>query len=212
MHPCLLKRFQQPFLTRVISNVAKVVLSAVDFFMLKASGESIEVNNIEQFTDEYTSFSKDFTNKVGITTYKSKAYLNWKYAQRPYRRETMLEVRSGGRIVGYLVIGISPYRKKERLGVILEIICDPDDDTKVLILLKEAVRYLRAENSDRIACVMTDTRIASALQKLMFRRTTGDTSVMFGNLASVDIDSETLVDVNEWYFTFGESDAYMLSS
>jgi hypothetical protein len=116
-----------------------------------------------------------------------------------------------GEIRGFAVVCLSPYRKAYPLGIITDIMADPEDKEVMNALYKAAITFFRKKNVNNIICILSDDRFAKMLRKFLFVKKNPRT-VMLGNLEKCNVNEEDLKDMSNWHFTRGESDGFMLNT
>jgi GNAT superfamily N-acetyltransferase len=168
------------------------------------------IAQIERFDHRFDDLAERLMGKIGVCTFKSAAYLNWKYSDRPYKRDIILAFQDADRVRGFVVL--STTRDEGRTGgVILELVADPDDRVAVLALCRAAVRHFRLSGNAFVRCVMSDDRFGSALRSLLFLKSGDGKPVLLGNLNRVPEERDRLTDTQKWHVTLGETDAFMLN-
>jgi len=186
-------------------------LSVYDRFVSARTGvRRISVVRVPRFDDEADALHDRISPKLGVCSSRTSAHLNWKYVDRPYRRERIVAARRNGILSGYAVVGLSPYKRDYPVGLILDLIADPDDTTTISALVLASMRELKSMKALAVRCIMTDSRFSRILERCAFSRETVGQSMMLGNLEKSDA-KDFLMDIRSWHMTRSESDAFMLS-
>ncbi|MCB0312548.1 MAG: hypothetical protein KDH84_04670, partial [Calditrichaeota bacterium] len=168
------------------------------------------VSPLKRFNEEVEALNHRLHPQTGISTFKSAAYLNWKYIDRPYPRETVLAARKNGRLSGYIIFSPTPYQKDSAVGIIIDLMADPADRRTITALIAAAVRWFRCRHFDSVRCIFSHPALIAQFRKKLFFPTKGK-AFMLGNLERAGVEADLLKDVKNWHLTLGESDTYMLS-
>ena len=73
---------------------------------VRFSGATLPVEQVKEFTDEFTQFWIDHKTEYGITTVRDRTYLQWRYLNGPAVSgiNSVFACRENGRLCGYLVM------------------------------------------------------------------------------------------------------------
>ena len=198
-------------LTNVASPVVKAGLGMADFFRLAFASSSVKVSEIERFDARFDDLSDKIIAKSKIATIKSADYLNWKYVDRPYKRETILAAEKNGQVTGFVVLAFTPADNEIPVGAIVDIDADPSDEETIAALCRASIKHFRQRGAGTINCLMNDPRFGKVLKKYQFLDRPGK-KLMLGNLDRCEDYKGQLENIKNWHMTLGESDAYMLST
>ena len=81
---------------------------------LRFSGETLPVETVKEFTEDFTQFWEGHKNQYGITMVRDKKFLQWRYLEMPpvLGVNHIFACRDNGRLGGYLVmVEINPRQK-----------------------------------------------------------------------------------------------------
>lgn len=209
-HQALQKRLKRPWAANLLAPLAGIALRLADRLLLDLPAIGVTVTPLQRFDEETEALNRRLHPKTGISTFKSAAYLNWKYLDRPYPRETVLAARRDGRLSGYIIISPTPYQKDSAVGIIIDLMADPADRRTVTALIAAAVRWFRRRRFDSVRCIFSHPALVAQFRKKLFFPTEGK-AFMLGNLDRAGVEADLLKDVKNWHLTLGESDTYMLS-
>lgn len=204
------KYIKVKFLVNMIVPLDRIVMNLLDRLLLPSVKSESEVIIVEKFDHRFKDFLQTCMQKTGFTTERDIEYLNWKYIDRPYKRETIYGVQFKGEIKGYIVVGLSPYKKRLETGRIVEILADPEDTETLKILYHCAVVHFKKAKVHQITCLLSDPRYMKVIKKFLFMKKPGKT-MMLGNLDKMAIKTDKIKNMSNWHITYGESDAFMLS-
>lgn len=168
------------------------------------------VRRISRFDSRVDELSLSLADKLGASTFRTSSFLNWRYVDRPFPRETILAAEENGVLKGYVVVG--PSRGgKARAGMIVDILADPQDGRTISALCQAATKHFRKERMALIRVVLSDDRYARILRRFLFFKTTSGKPLLIGNLERCGDEGDYLLDVKNWHMTLGESDGFMLN-
>ena len=208
----LAKLLKLPPLVALVNPVARLALHLLDLPLLARQDPSLRILSIQRFDHRFDQLLKKLLPASGICPAKTPAYLNWRYVDRPFKRDTVLAAERNGEIQGFVVVSTSPYRTGYTIGVVVDFMADPGDMGAASALCAASVRFFREKNVDAISCILSDPRIAKAFKKFLFRNDgSAGKAVLLGNLDKrVDLKN-SLTQINRWHITRGDSDGFMLS-
>ena len=205
------KKLGSSLTVRILGSILAYVLKLLEFIWSPRSGLKANWSKIDRFDESFDPLFEQAMADSNNSTMRTSAYLNWKYIDRPYRREEVFSIEEDGNKLGYVILGFSPYNKQYKEGVIVDIMAYNQDASTISKLLKLAIKYFRDKKAISITCVASDERYIKMLKKYAFIQRPGK-GLMLGNLDKVNRDNESFKNVHNWHFTIGDSDAYMLSS
>ena len=88
----------------------KNFLSVIDIIKFRKKDNMIEIIEVEKFDESFDEFFNKISSKIGISSYKDSAYLNWKYVDRPFNLTKIFAAVQNNKNKGYIVLG--PYPKE----------------------------------------------------------------------------------------------------
>ena len=207
------KLVKLPQVARLLSPIGTTVLKLLDQIILPLHSRKLDVSEVERCDAQFNILFEKLKTKTKLCSYKDASYLNWKFMDRPYKREKILVARKNNELIGYLVYGVQP-KAKNQVGIILDIQVNAEDQQAIGTLIGACIKALRNQGAQVIQCICSDSRYQAVLKKLMFikgKGTDGTKTVMLGNLEKTDISPEAIKNMNNWHFTRSESDAFLLS-
>jgi len=200
--------------TAVIAGVLQPLvylgLRLADFFLLPRADKTLSVVQIKRFDAGFDELFKRIAPALGICTMKTSGYLNWKYGDGPSRKDVVFAVMHGTEMRGFVVTGFAPGRGFP-VGIIKDIVADPEDHRVVFRLALAGIRHLEDQGVCSIRCVVSDPRFAKILRRLLFFRMKDHEMIFLGNIDKSPVNAELLCDIRNWHITLGESDIFMLS-
>ena len=124
-----------------IAGTAMSALQASHRVWQKYSGSSFEFKPLETFGDETDDLIERALPSLGVTSYRSADYLNWKFKSRPVGTHFVIAARRKGysRIAGYIAVKIMERLPHGRWAEIVDYLADPADPKLFEGLLDHAV-------------------------------------------------------------------------
>ena len=208
----LTKLLRARTLVALVNPIARAALTLIDTLLMNFNSSDLNTFPVERFDQRFDELMRSLLPLSGICPAKTSEYLNWRYADRPYKRDTVFAVEEGGTLRGYIILALSPYRTGSSLGVIVDIMADPSDQRTLSALCRRAIQFFRQENADAISCILTNRRMEAIFKNFLFRRDSAGKAVLLGNLNSHTTHQRQLTDLNHWHITRGDSDGFMLSA
>lgn len=205
------KIVRSKILAQLFLPVVRLVLWAVDALLLLHRPGDVKVTQIERFDQRFDALNEAVSQKLGVSSHKDSAMLNWRYVDRPYRRDTVYAAERKGELTGFIVLTNSPYRTDFPQGMIVDIVADPEDRKTIAALCRRAVAHFRRQKTDSILAIFSDRRFAAVFQRYLFVKNSGK-KMMLGNIERAPILERDLLDLKKWHMTRGESDGFMLLS
>ena len=193
---------------KILDPLGKFLFNLIDWVTLNSKNSSAEIKQVDRFDSRFDDFMEKIYPKIGISTYKNAAFLNWKYIDRPHHKVTVFSVEEKGLVKGYIVVSPKS-RSGYPKGTIVDIMADPDDEKTIKSLLNAAIKHFKKEKVFSIHTRLTDARFAKVLKKLLFFKLKSFEPVLIGNLEKCGLDKDYIVNLDNWHLTQGESDGYM---
>ena len=205
---------------KVKSHRIRYVLTFVGNIYLKfGQGERFNLSNnvrifeINKFKDGIRESLDHIIKKFKIIVYRDVDYLNWKYIDIPYREYKIYGVRLGSDFKGYVVLRVEKDIYKNLVkGIIVDLLCDPDEKDCFFSLVLKAEEYFFEEGCDFIVCLLTFDKFAEWMRKLKFfqKKLKRKSFFLLTNVDQIN-DTEFARDFRNWYITYGDSDYDMLT-
>ena len=123
-------------------------LRIVDELLSRVSGSNLEVEEVGAFDETFDGLFEEVAAAVPCVPEKDAAFLTWRYGpDSPQYPVEVLGVRRNGRLFGYAVLKATT---KGQDGYILDLMALPGHPDVSRALLRESVRYFRAEGVEII--------------------------------------------------------------
>lgn len=204
----LSKFLRQQSLVKLSSPIVRYFLFIADLILLKLIPSDIKISKVDRFDSRFDDLSQRLLSKIGVSTFKSSSYLNWKYIDRPFSKMEVFAAEEDGQIIGFLVVAPN-VGKDYPEGAIVDIMADPDDKKTISALLKEAISYFKEKKVYSIQCCLTDKRFLRIIKRFLFVKAFVGEPVLLANLHKCK-EKDCLIDINNWHLTYGESDIFLL--
>lgn len=164
----------------------------------------ISISQISRFDRSFDDFADRVSKKFPLIVLRNSQYLNWKFIDKPFANFTILTAAKDGKLTGYVILLC---RKKEmtKEGMIVDILADPEDIPTIDSLCQAAVEYFKKEKAEIIRCFLTNKNYVKVFRKNFFFKRRRTIPIMIGNLHKHHA-CELIKDINNWFFTFGDSD------
>ncbi len=209
-HKQLTKLLRVRPLVALVNPIAQAALALLDTIVMNLNTPHLNTFPVLRFDQRFDELMEHVRGKLGICSCKQSDYLNWKYVDRPYKRDTILAVGSDTRVLGFAVLAMTRGGGR-RGGVIMDLIADPDDRQTISALCRAAVKHFRTCHADFIRYVASDCKFGTVAQRFLFVRSNEGKALLLGNLERVPQYNGRLTDTSKWHVSLGESDAFMLS-
>jgi len=195
-------------LARILSPFLKRILDLIDLIWLRLIPSYRKIAKIDRFDFRFDNFYQSIIHKIGICSYKQSSYLNWKFIDRPFSKETVFAAYEQSQIKGYVIVAPN-LGKNYPEGMIVDIIADPHDTRTIVSLIKSSINYFRLQKVFSIRCCLTDRRFIKILRRFLFLSLPRGEPVKLANLEKFE-QKEIFMNINNWYITYSESDELML--
>jgi GNAT superfamily N-acetyltransferase len=181
--------------------------STYDYAARTFSGRNISISPVSRFDGRFDEFADAVSKKFSMVVVRSSRYLNWKYVDRPYAGYTNIAAEREGRLAGYAVL-LPTVIDNLKVGVIVDILADPDDAGAIGALCEASTRFFRRAKADFIVCVLTNENFIRIFQRHFFLKRHKTAPPMIANMDKHG-DQEILRDISRWFFTCGDSDGFV---
>ncbi len=151
-----------------VARAARALIGAATWANSLRLRTSATVERIERFDTRFDTLAERVAPHIGISPYKSSAYLNWKYSDRPQLASVILQLLDeSGRLAGFCVLIDSD---SSATGCIAELTVVDNDSAGIHALLEHAIHYLEESGAERVEAVASSYVYGQALHDRLFRR------------------------------------------
>ncbi len=203
---------KHPLGRKVLNPVARLLSRSTAGIVGSIRSSGVQTEMVKRCDKRFDTLWQSLKARVNICSSKSAAVLNWKYVDRPYARETIIAASRNGQFTGFVVLTTSPEKRGDKVGIVVDLLADPEDRGTLASLCQSAVRHFHSLGLGSARAVMSDPRFAAAFRRQLFLSTKNARRVvMFGNIDRSPLPADILTNTELWNLTRGESDGYMLS-
>ena len=195
------------FVVRVITPFGIVLSGLYELFISKHRCPNVFISQVEKFDERFDTFAGEISRKFAIIVLRHSKYLNWKYIDKPFANYIVLTAERDKKLTGYIVLR-SRKNGDSRVGVIADILADPDDSETITSLCQGAIGFFKEKNVDFIHCLLTNKNFIRIFKKYLFFKNREIKPVMILNLHKHHAQ-EVITNIDNWFLTFGDSDAEM---
>ncbi len=195
-------------LARLLGLPLRPLVAIVDWFLQRRFRRFAPLPTVSTFDSRFDRLFERIAGKFPACSVKNAAYLQWKYSNAPFNKDTAFARFTNNELQGFVVVGTVKARGVST-GVIKEILADPDDEETIALLCRAAVRFLKEQKVSAILCMLSDERFGRVVRKFLFVRRVGHEPVFVGNLGKAGPHKDVLGDIRNWHLTFGDSDLFM---
>lgn len=207
--PCLVKPLTRRALRRAnwpvpINRLVSAL--ALPFVKLVARTRPLgaEVRLLHRFDDSFTALWETLAPKFALAVRRDAQYLNWKYVSAPHVRYTIAALRRDDRNVGYAVYR-HLHEPRGRVTLLVDFLCDPDDETGFATLLGWVDREARQADSDKIRAFAMHAGFRRLLKRAGYFQV--KSSVQFvTKVNAMDLPPSFYQNTDGWHVTLGDSD------
>jgi GNAT superfamily N-acetyltransferase len=115
--------------------------------------DSLTIRTVTTFDERCDQLWNKVAPTLPVAVVRDTTYLNWRYAQHPLKRHTLLIAERGAELVGILVLSRRDYDKDGAVAV-AEFLVRPEDQKAGLGLLAAAEKDARAQEATQLQCWM----------------------------------------------------------
>jgi hypothetical protein len=191
---------------RLVAPLAEIALAATRRRVPTQPG-NLALDEVRSFPSDTDALWERARRGKRICVVRSRAYLDWRYANHPDRPYRIYTLREGGGLVGILVTRRQD-RSGFRSGFLLDLLCDENRPEVAAVLVGAAENQLRGEGAHLLTALMYPGTVAhAALARAGFRSVPArllPQEIHFG-VCTLTKDL-SLTDPRHWYLTWGDSD------
>ena len=176
----------------------------------KREKEQYDVEGVETFDSRYDEFFLRLAGKFKLISDRTSQTLIWKYIDIPHRQFRAFCVRKNGNLVGYIILGIEHQEHNIKKGIIADLLIDPEEVEGLKSLLRISDRFFIENGVDFSVCHVSSPIFRSVMRKQGYyegKQVKCDCLLIYNEKLSPN--PEIVKDINNWYFTYGDSDYTM---
>jgi GNAT superfamily N-acetyltransferase len=171
---------------------------------------SCEVVPVTRCGPEFDDFFYSVAPKFGVISERTSSILNWRYVDIPYGTYTMLLAKRKGEVCGYAALRVETITTNFRKGIIVDFLARPDQPEALDCLIDKCDSIFREEKVDFSVCLAQPQVFRRVLKSRGYRpvkRRPTDSLCIYDNEAFPD--KQMMTNIDNWYLTYGDSDADM---
>ncbi len=177
---------------------------------IKSRGEQYHTEAVARFDSEYDGFFLSVAKRLKLISDRRSHILNWKYIDIPHRKFHAFCARKNGIMVGYIVLTIEKQEFNINKGIVVDLLIDPDERQALVSLLRVADQLFIENRVDFSVCQVSLRFLRSMMQKQgYYQGGKVKTNCLLVYNAEHSAELQIVRDINNWYFTYGESDYTM---
>jgi len=168
------------------------------------------VRETSSFDQRFDSLWNEASRDHKIMVVRDKAYLTWRYVEKPANDYVILITEKGNDLLGYIVL-----RCMEefglRVGFIVDIFTIPEETGVSVDLISEAVKYFELKQMDMVGCLMLpNVRYGHSLKQAGFIKAPSKLLPQDMYLGVRPISSQYpvtfFIDPNNWFINWSDHD------
>ncbi len=192
--------------TNLIGKPIETFYKTYNYFIEKPKA-NIKINKVNQLDVRYDILWDKVKLSYKVCIWKDSSYINWRYLFCPDVKYEVFIASLGDNIEGLIVLRLGGV--DNRVGFIVDFICEPTNTLIAYALLIFALNYFKEQNADTVACHLPKhTRIYKLFLKAGFFRYYRKEMVPIIRKNIDYISENILFDYKNWYLTEGDSDLF----
>lgn len=208
----LLNCFKVPgVLSSAVQKIINIACKII-FFLKIPRKHSINTEIVDNLDKEFEKFWESISEQYSCIAKRDVTFLRWRYVEQPLWPYAIMRVKRKNTMKGFAVLREGEVKsgrlKRKKIGVISDILVDPQDGEAVRGLLKAITEYFKNKKVLLIKCDILDRKIEKAL------RTSGFIKVKPGNGFMIRICRKNIPENDirlassreSWHLTSGDSD------
>lgn len=183
---------------QVISSLINIIITTRNSLLqrLKNTSGIIEIQQFDQRIDE---FWDKISSKFEVIVKRNKEFLNWRFSDCPHLDYKKFICIRDGVITGYIVLR-NPSPNELKIGVISDLLVDPDDDQTIMDLINYAITYF-GKNVNIIECPTTQQEYQQILNKFGFIKIKSNIPILLCENKMLRLKLK-----NKWFITKADED------
>ncbi len=207
--PCLVKPLSRRAFRRAdwptaVNRLVSAVTLPVVKFVSRARPLHGQVAPTREFGPGFTTLWDRVAPKFDFAVKRDADYLHWKYLLPPHVRYLVAVVGPDDAPLGYVVYRhvVEP---RGRVTLLVDVLCDPDDEATFLTLLRWVDREARANDSDKIRGFVMHAGFRHLLKRSGYFEVKS-TMEFVAKINALATPPEFYRETDRWHVTLGDSD------
>lgn len=147
------KRHGQGLLAKAVSHGIRSAFDLLTITKKKEQIRGLKTSKISAFDDRIDVFWNTVSRFYGIIVVRNKAYLNWKYFERPYLSFDVFLAEVEGTVLGYIVLSTS-VEDSSRKGLLVDLMAFPGRTDVTQCLISRAIQHFKKTRVGDAECWM----------------------------------------------------------
>ena len=207
--PCLVKplsrrAFRHPRFSVPLNRLISFVTWPFVLIVARARPLSAEIRIIQRFDDSFTTLWDTVAPKFDVAVRRDAPYLNWKFATAPHVRYSIAALVRDGSTAGYAVYR-HVHEPRGRVTLLVDFLCDPDDEQGIETLLRWVDREARQADSDKIRTFALHAGFRKILRKSGYF-VVKSTMEFVIKVNGTEVPAGFYENTDAWHVTLGDSD------
>jgi len=207
--PCLVKPLtrravRQPHWPTAVNRLVSAITLPVVRFVSRARPIRQEVQSIRRFDASATALWDRVAPKLDLAVRRDATYLTWRYIEPPHIRYNVVSLTHDGAMQAYAV-----YRHVQeprgKVTLLVDFLCDPDDEASLATLLRSVDREARANDSDKVRAYVTHAGYRRLLRRSGYFVVKSDLEVA-AHVSAVQVPPTFYDETDRWHITLGDAD------
>ena len=204
----ILRKYIKNSLIRALAKVPVGVSWALLFRGKAESALDLTVKRVHGFDERFDTLWDEVRHQFPILLVRDKAFLRWRFSEKPGTEYVTFVAEQRGQLVGYIVVR-GDQMMGLRVGFILDMLTT--NHKVASALLSEAIQHFKGEGEDAIGCLMLQhTPYFKVLRKAGFvvaPKRLMHKEFYFGVQVKPSVlADETINKRSNWYLTFADTD------
>jgi len=156
------------FLAFLLEKSIVILRKLIRFFTnLMIGKKTFETEISDDFGEEFDAFWTAISKHYACIAERNRVFLNWRHKEQPLWKNTVIKVKDNSSMKGFAILREGHIKegrfKGERIGIISDILTDPDDKKAALNLISAVSDFFREQKMFLIKCDILDVRFAKLL-------------------------------------------------
>jgi hypothetical protein len=200
-------RFRSKSLGYILRFLGKIYINVMKMAKQNRTSSEVTTYEITRFSENMKQPLDEMVKKFQLIAYRDPEYLNWRYIDIPYRKYMIYAVKKHGVFKGYVALRIEVDSKNIKKGIVVDLLCHPDENDCFVALFSKAEQYFSSSGADFIVCLSTNSIFRNWLRELGYKEAAAKVKEFFliRNVENSS-DKDVLEEFSNWYLTYGDSD------
>ena len=204
----ILRKYIKNPLLRTLIKLPALITWRILFHGRSHPPQGFTVSQAADFDERFDTLWEELHHQYGILLERDKAFLQWRFTEKPRAGYVVFVAEQDGKLLGYTVL-----RENQmfglKIGFILDMLAVNQNVTDAL--LSQSIEYHKRQGVDALGCLMLQhTRYFKALRRCGFvvapKRLIKKEFYFGVQVASSTISDEIINRRENWFLTFADTD------